>query len=87
VEELQKAIEAGFLALGLAGEDRPFHPHLTIGRVSELSAGGRKQLAEGLAIEREHEFGEWEAGRVDLMQSVLSAQGAAYSTVRSIALQ
>lgn len=86
LENLQKAIAAGFLARGCAGEDRPFHAHLTIGRVAELNAAGRRELAEALARAQERAFGEWEAGRVDLMQSVLSPQGAAYTTLKSIAL-
>jgi 2'-5' RNA ligase len=86
VEGLQKAVEAGFLAAGFPGEDRPFHPHLTIGRVPELNVAGREQLAAALAGEQERDFGEWEAGRVDLMESVLSPQGAAYSALKSIAL-
>jgi 2'-5' RNA ligase len=87
VDGLQKAIEAGFLACGFAGEDRPFHPHLTMGRVPELNAAGREQLAAALAGEQERDFGEWEPDRVDLMQSVLSPQGAAYSALKSILLE
>ena len=87
VEELKKALDAGFLACGCVGEDRPFHAHLTVGRVSELNAAGRRQVAEALAREQERDFGEWEVERVDLMQSVLSPQGAAYSVLQSIPLQ
>ena len=87
VEDLKKAMDAGFLACGCAGEDRPFHAHLTIGRVSELNAAERRQVAEALAREQERDFGEWEVERVDLMQSVLSPQGAAYSVLKSILLE
>ena len=62
VENLKKALDASFLACGCAGEDRPFHPHLTIGRVGDLNAEGRKALAEALAREQERDFGEWEVG-------------------------
>src|ERR1039458_7118428 len=41
LEKLKKAVDAGCLAGGCAGEDRPFLAHLTIGRVSELNAAGR----------------------------------------------
>ena len=86
VENLEKAIAAGFLACGCVGEDRPFQAHLTIGRVSQLNGEGRKQMAEALARAQDHDFGEWEVERVDLMQSVLSPQGAAYSVLQSILL-
>jgi 2'-5' RNA ligase len=87
VENLQKAVDAGFLACGCVGEDRPFHAHLTIGRVAELNAAERGQVAEALAREQARDFGEWELGRVDLMQSVLSPQGAAYSVLQSVPLE
>ena len=87
VENLQKAVQTGFLALRFAGEDRPFQPHLTIGRVSELNAAERIQLAAALEGGRDRDFGQWDAGRVDLMQSVLSPQGAAYSALKSIPLE
>jgi 2'-5' RNA ligase len=87
VEDLKKAINAAFLACGCVGEDHPFHPHLTVGRVAELNAARRRQVAEALAGEPERDFGQWEVERVDLMQSVLSPQGAAYSVLQSILLE
>ena len=87
VENLKKAMDANFLACGCAGEDRPFHPHLTIGRVGELRAEGRRELGEALAREQGRDFGEWEVGKVDLMQSVLSPQGAVYGALQSILLE
>jgi 2'-5' RNA ligase len=86
VENLKMAMDANFLACGCAGEDRPFHPHLTIGRVGDLNSEGRRELAEALAREQERDFGEWEVGKVDLMQSVLSPQGAVYGPLQSIML-
>jgi 2'-5' RNA ligase len=86
VENLEKAIAAGLLGCGCVGEERPFHAHLTIGRVSQLDAAGRRRVAEVLAGEQSHDFGEWEVERVDLMQSMLSPQGAAYSVLESIRL-
>jgi 2'-5' RNA ligase len=87
VEELKKAMDSGFLACGCVGEDRPFQAHLTIGRVSELNAAERRQVAEVLAREQKRDFGEWEVERADLMQSVLSPRGAAYSVLKSILLE
>jgi 2'-5' RNA ligase len=87
LEKLKKAVDAAFLACGCVGEDRPFQAHLTIGRVSDLNAAGRREVAEALATEQDRDFGEWEVGTVDLMQSVLSPQGAAYSVLKSILLE
>jgi 2'-5' RNA ligase len=87
LENLKKSIDAHLPASGCAGEERPFHPHLTIGRARELNAAGRRQVAEALAREQERDFGEWQVGSIDLMQSVLSPQGAAYGTLQSILLE
>ena len=86
LENLKKSLDAGFLAGGCVCEDRPFHPHMTIGRASPLNPAGRRQVAEALARERGRDFGEWQMERVDLMQSMLSPQGAAYSALQSILL-
>jgi 2'-5' RNA ligase len=87
LESLKKSLDARLLAGGCVGEDRPFHPHLTIGRARELNPAGRKQVAEALAREQDRDFGEWQVGSIELMQSVLSPQGAAYATLQSILLE
>jgi len=87
LESLKKSIDAHLLASGCVGEDRPFHPHLTIGRARELNPAGRRQVAEALAGEQERDFGEWQVGSIELMQSVLSPQGAAYGALQSILLE
>jgi 2'-5' RNA ligase len=87
LESLKKSIDAHFAAAGCVCEDRPFRPHLTVGRVVELNPAGRRQVAKALAQEKDHDFGEWRIGSIDLMQSVLSPQGAAYGTLQSILLE
>jgi 2'-5' RNA ligase len=87
LESLKKSLDAHLLACGCVGEDRPFHPHLTIGRVARLNPAGQRQVAEALAGEQDRDFGEWQVEKIDLMQSVLSPQGAAYGTLESILLE
>jgi 2'-5' RNA ligase len=87
LQHLKKSIDGHLLAYGCVGEDRPFHPHLTIGRAREMSAAGRCQVAEGLARQQDRGFGEWQVGSVELMQSVLSPQGAAYERLQSLRLE
>ncbi len=86
MENLKKSLDAALLAGGCVGEDRPFHPHMTIGRAAQLNPAARRPVAEALAREQDRDFGEWQVQRVDLMQSVLSPQGAAYSALNSIFL-
>jgi RNA 2',3'-cyclic 3'-phosphodiesterase len=87
LQSLKESIDAHLLACGCVGEDRPFHPHLTIGRTSELNATERRKVAEALSREQERDFGAWQIGSIDLMRSVLSSQGAVYETLRSIRLE
>ena len=63
-------------ATGFPPEDRPFSPHVTLGRVREPKRNER--LAEGLARERAG-FGAVRVDRVTLMRSALSPLGARYS--------
>ncbi len=37
--KLQKDVEAAMVDLGFAKEDRPFHPHITVGRVKHGTVG------------------------------------------------
>jgi 2'-5' RNA ligase len=41
LENLKKSLDARLLAAGCVGEDRPFHPHLTIGRATDMNSAGR----------------------------------------------
>jgi 2'-5' RNA ligase len=86
IQSLKESIDTHLAACGCPGEERSFQPHLTIGRVSNLNAAGRKAVAKALTEERDCDCGEWRIERVDLMHSALSRQGAAYRTVHSIEL-
>jgi 2'-5' RNA ligase len=57
-------------------EERAFHAHLTIGRVRE----GRRVNAK-FEQWKDHDFGEWEARELLLMQSKLSPKGAIHSVI------
>ena len=87
LESLKESIDARLLASGCAGEERSFQPHLTIGRTRELNAAGRREVAEALAAAQERDFGKWQVGGIDLMQSALSPQGATYGALQSIPLE
>jgi 2'-5' RNA ligase len=66
--------------LGFAKEKRPFHAHLTLGRVKN---GGGVDLLEGLD---EHPFGSCVAHEVVLYKSVLQRRGAEYTPLARLAL-
>lgn len=66
--------------LGFDREKRPFHAHLTLGRVKN---GGGVDLLEGL---EEHPFGSCVAHEVVLYKSVLQRHGAEYTPLARFAL-
>jgi RNA 2',3'-cyclic 3'-phosphodiesterase len=86
LQELKKSLDESLAKLGYVPETRPFHPHLTIGRVKQLKAADRRHLAATLPPWREKEFGSWTAERIDLMRSTLSPTGAKYALLQSFAL-
>ncbi len=82
---LQHRVEEQFVPLGFPREDRPFRPHLTLGRAAR---DARPERCEGLE-ETLRELQVQESapvGSVDLMQSVLQAGGAVYQIRHSARL-
>jgi len=82
---LQKAVESALEAQGYPAEARPFHPHLTLGRVK-----GKARVADAVAELARHAgetFGEMTAGKVTLFESVLKPQGAEYHVVAEFELR
>ena len=76
--KLAKSLDGEFAALGFPSESRPFHPHVTIGRVKEDRSGGDLRGAiEARAIDEVVQ----PVDRVVLMSSVLARGGPTYSVV------
>jgi 2'-5' RNA ligase len=70
---LQRVVARRLEALGLALEDRPFHPHLTIGRWRESRASDRPALPAVAPS-----AGDMMVDRVALYESRLSSEGPAH---------
>jgi 2'-5' RNA ligase len=81
---LQKQIETCLEKIGFRPEDRPFHPHLTLGRMK--SSRGKEELAERMERRREEEFGDFEVERVVLFKSDLRPSGPIYTLLRELRL-
>ena len=75
---LVEAVEAGIAPLGYPREERPFSPHLTVGRIRDDRSGGQLRSAIQAAKVRAVRQA---VDHVTLMQSQLSPQGASYSVV------
>ena len=81
---LQKQIEAQLEKIGFQPENRPFHPHLTLGRMK--SSRGKGDLVERMERHREEEFGDFQVGRVILFKSDLTPSGPIYTLLKELKL-
>lgn len=85
------AIEDALEPLGVAREERPFHPHVTLGRGKALPPRGQgaspfRGIAARLRDAGETLFGEWEVDRYRLYSSRLTRERPFYSVLKEIAL-
>lgn len=76
---LQERLESGLEAIGFPRETRPFHPHLTIGRVKAPKLLGG--IPAELAKYADADFGAMTVRKVTLFRSVLRPTGAEYSVL------
>ncbi len=86
--DLQEGVESALLKLGFAGEERPFVPHLTIGRVKQ-PVSPKDQEALSAALEKAHigDLGIIEVDSVHLYKSDLRAGGSLYTKLASAPLK
>ncbi len=76
---LQRGIEAMTARLGYAAEDKPFSPHLTIGRVrDQVSADEMQSMRAALENTKVGALGTFEVAAVHLFKSDLQPGGAVY---------
>jgi len=86
LERLQKAIAEGTRSWGDHQENKPFQPHLTLGRVKttrprELDALGATMKAKPGAASR-----AWTTAAIELIQSTLTSAGPAYQVLAALPL-
>jgi 2'-5' RNA ligase len=89
VRALQSRVETRLQRRAFAGDSRPWHPHLTIGRVFDPRRWRRDSgpaLHEAIARAAVLGFGTLPVVRIALMRSDLSPSGARYSVLRSVEL-
>ncbi len=75
--ELAAAIENELDVLGVRREERPFHPHLTLGRFREPE--NPQRLKEAISAAGSIALGSFRAHEFYLLQSHLSPEGAEYT--------
>ena len=86
---LQGRVDLALQRVGFAADDRPWHPHLTIGRVFDPRRWRRDTspaMREAIARAASGGFGTLTVPRIALMRSDLSRSGARYSVLESVEL-
>lgn len=83
---LAARVESALEPLGFAAGQRPFTPHLTIGRWRQIDRPP-KTLGEALASWRNRNFGESTVDKMVLYQSVLKPDGPIYQTLEVVTLK
>jgi RNA 2',3'-cyclic 3'-phosphodiesterase len=80
---VKRAVDEALAPVGVVPEDRPFRPHLTLGRVTGARDGGWRAALEPHAAE---EFGAFMLAACVLFESRLGAGGARYHALESVPL-
>ncbi len=81
--DLQRELEEAFEGIGFEREKRPFHPHITFGRIKKIPD---ERWTERLLSFREEEMGRMEVTSISLFSSTLRPTGAVYTCLLEAAL-
>jgi len=77
---LRSCLHEALEAEGIEGDDKPFRPHITLGRAR--SSRGAEAVWQRLQTAADREFGETWVDRVTLFESQLRPGGALHTPVR-----
>jgi 2'-5' RNA ligase len=84
---LQRGLSAALEPLGFKPENRPFRPHLTLGRVRDSASSGEREAlgraVTGLDAGAGRSFG---VDALHLVKSQLNREGPVYTVIGSVAL-
>lgn len=88
LSSLQKAIEGETRQLGYPTEDRPFSPHLTLGRIAQNARPEEvAQIARGVEDVQVGELGRVRVERMHLFRSDLHPSGSIYTSLYNFQLK
>lgn len=82
---LQKEVEEELVHVGFPAEERPFSPHLTLGRVR--SGRGLNALLAMIMTYQNFEVGSFGVKEIVVFKSDLNPTGAIYTPLRTLAFQ
>ena len=85
---LQRGVTAASATLGYACEDRPFSPHLTVGRVGQnVTVTDLHRIHENLTATRVGDLGKVPVNAVQIFKSDLRPGGSVYTMLYSLPLK
>jgi len=84
--KLQHRIATGLMDAGIAFDDKPFSPHLTLGRVKAVDQH-TAPLLQKIDKYQDIEFGETRIDHLELIQSTLTPRGAEYTVLHRAKLE
>ena len=88
LSRLRDAVESHVAPLGFPTENRPFHPHLTLGRVQRYASKSEvRQVGEVVASSAVGTLDEMRVIRVSYIKSDLRPSGAVYTTLHEAQFQ
>ncbi len=80
--QVQSSIDERIVPLGFEKEGRPFHPHLTLGRLRRnCSISDLTQLQDAVKDFVVGQIGQFEVRDIHLIESILKPTGAEYCTL------
>ena len=85
LSHMAKVLEEQCARLGFEKEERPFSPHLTVGRMKDPT--GTEQVKGIIERFKDHDFGTRPVRSIRLKKSVLGSKGPTYTTVAEVVLQ
>ena len=84
---LQKLVDQAVATLGYSLENRPFHPHLTLGRVRErVPPPLRQSIGEAILSTELPPTDSWPVDTIHLIKTDLTPSGSIHTPIGSVAL-
>ncbi len=83
---LRQAVATAAQAAGIAIEARPYHPHITLGRIRRAVPDSRRELILAMQAMESTDFGVVPVRQVAVMQSRLTADGACHGLLAAVAI-
>ncbi len=86
LSKLKAQLDQQLLSISPYEETKPFHPHLTIGRVKASNSHETHRIGTMIQEIQAGVLGEWKVQSIDVMKSEISTKGSFYTLLSSFIL-